>query len=462
MKNIVFILTDQQHYRTLRANGCPEADTPCLDRLVAEGLNFRNHQVVSPVCSPSRGAIWTGLLPSESGLCANGCALSEGSMTLPKVFGAEGFATAHFGKLHLEPVMSQGLIPRTYGFETCEIGEGDQYLTHDAYNLWLRQREPRAFFAHYHRMGENGHARAYAAELREDLTHSAWVTERACSWLSDRRRDRRPFLLSLGYFDPHHAWNPCEPYASRWALRAVSAPAVASGDLPSKPAHWRGGHGLDPFDLASIIRSYHAMISHVDACVARILGALEASGLLQDTIVVFSSDHGEFLGNHGKLFKGPFLCDDLLRVPMIVWDGARRGAGRAVDGLTSSLDFYATLPELAGFAPPPAPRARRFVDRSLTLFPDGLREHALSEWRAPPVNVGPTGTILSLRLPHERYVRYVNTGEEEYYRHRDDPCELCNLASSPETAARRSELCALLSEISPRSVDCGEVPSAPW
>ena len=99
VKNIIFILTDQQHFRSVRANGCAEADTPHLDRLTAEGINFQNHFVANPVCSPSHGAIWTGQNPSEKGLYANSCKLPEQACTLPRVFPKNDFASAYFGKL---------------------------------------------------------------------------------------------------------------------------------------------------------------------------------------------------------------------------------------------------------------------------------------------------------------------------------------------------------------------------
>ena len=461
MKNIVFILTDQQHFRTIRANGCAEADTPHLDRLAAEGINFQNHFVANPVCSPSRGAIWTGRFPSENGLYANGCKLPEESPTLPQVFSANGFATAHFGKLHLEPTMNHGLSHCSYGFETCELGEGDQFLTHDDYNLWLREKNPRAFFEYYHQMGEKGHIRAYTSNLPEELTLSHWVTERGTNWLADRKSDARPFFLSLGFFDPHHAWNPCEPYASQWAGRAIEMPGVDPADLACKPAHWAGGHGLDPFDLSSIIRSYHAMVSHLDACVGRLMETLEATGLAKDTIVVFSSDHGEFLGNHGKLFKGPFLCDDLLRVPLIVWDGARRVGGKSTDSLTSSLDFWSTLPALAGIENNPTAHSRRMLDNNLALLPDGPRSEVVSEWRSHPFEQGSGGNITSIRTPEARYVRYANTGDEELYDLTTDPAETRNLASDPKWVDTKVSLAERLNNAAP-PVPNAPPPSAPW
>ncbi len=446
MKNLIFFLTDQQHFRTLQANGCPEALTPNMDRLAREGLNFQKHFVVNPVSSPSRGAIWSGRMPSVNGLYGNGCSLPPDCPTLIDLFNENGFATGHVGKLHLEPTMTEGLEPNDFGFDFFRLGEGDQWLSHDHYNLWLREQNPNAFFHHYHQMAEEGHMKAYADNLPEELSHNAWVTAESIAWMNKQAGDNKPFFLSMGYFDPHHAWNPVEPYATEWAFREVSPPHHPPASCPKKPAHWgvMDQTHNDPFWMSSIIRSYHAMIQHLDDCLGRLLDALEASGELENTVIVFSSDHGEFLGNHGRIFKGPYLCDDLLQVPLIVWDGARRNTQQGeVSPLTSSLDLYPSLATLAGIEQIPETDGQPFLTHELELCTQP-RDFVISEWREHQHDQGLTGDILSIRTENERYVRYANTGEEEYYRHGEDPYELHNLAADPDTAERRAALAELL------------------
>lgn len=462
-KNILFFLTDQQHYRTLRENGCPEALTPNIDRLAREGINFQNHFVANPVCSPSRGAIWTGRYPSENGLYGNGCALPESERTLPMVLKGHGYATGHVGKLHLEPAMTHGLTHRSYGFDHCQIAEGDQYLTHDDYNLWLRDKSPKAFFDYYHQMAEQGHAKAYVANIPEALSLNAWITDASIAWMRHQTGSDKPFFLSMGFFDPHHAWNPCEPYASDWAFRAVSPPQYDPRDCEKKPSLWAEFElARDPFALSSIIRSYHAMLSHIDACLGRLLEALEASGQLENTIIVFSSDHGEFLGNHGRLFKGPYLCDDLLRVPLVIWDGAHQNSVKGKTSiLTSSLDFFPTFKALAGIQNFATPRGIRIVDSDLNIAPDGEQEFVISEWRMHPHSGNASDDILTIRTRDQRYVSYATTGEEEFYQHKSDPFELNNLADDPSTEEDRRQLAALLSQHAPQR-GTWPAPKAPW
>ena len=459
-KNVIFILSDQQHYRSLQANGCPEARTPNLDRLLNEGINFRNHYVVNPVCSPSRGAIWTGRYPSTNGLYGNGCTLPDAETTLPMEFSKNGFTTAHYGKLHLEPTTTHGLEHNSFGFDTCLIAEGDQFLSHDDYGIWLRTNHPKECQEHLYQMGLEGHMKAFVSNLPEELTHTNWVTNHGIDFINNRQPSDQPYLLSLGYFDPHHAWNPCEPYASEWAYREVSQPKYDADDLSKKPKHWGDEFCREPNELSAIIRSYHAMIEHIDANIGRLIEALKKSGELENTIIVFSSDHGEFLGNHGKIFKGPYLCDDLLRVPLIVWDGAQRKSGETVESLTSALDFYPTLSALAGFDAAPT-EGQCFLDNDLNVDPDGAREHVISEWRMQPFTEGSGGDILSIRTATDRYVYYANTDEEEYYLHSEDPYEVNNLGSDKGTAERRQQLRELLRTAGPST---GEwpLPTGPW
>jgi len=461
-KNIVLFLTDQQHFRTIQANGCPEAMTPTMDRLAREGLNFQNHYVAHPVCSPSRGAIWTGRYPSENGLYGNGCTLPAGEKTVPMALSEQGYATGHFGKLHLEPTMTHGLTHETFGFETCKIAEGDQYLTHDDYNLWLREKDPKAFQDYYQQMGEEGHAKAYVANIPEELSLNAWVTNESIAWMQAQQDSEKPFFLSMGYFDPHHAWNPCEPYASRFAFREVSAPQYHPDDIAQKPSLWEEWpESRDPFFISNIIRSYHAMIAHLDACLDRLIQALAAAGQLEDTVIVMSSDHGEFLGNHGRLFKGPYLCDDILKVPLIIWDG---GQGNQIKGnlpyLTSSIDFYPTFLALAGI-PLGQDTQRPIVDAELNPVPCGERPYAISEWRMHPNREQTSDDILSVRTRDQRYVWYAHSREEEYYEHASDPFELHNRAAEAETQHAREHLASVLQDEGSQR-GAWPAPAAPW
>lgn len=451
--NIIFILTDQQHYRTHKATGFPQARTPHLDRLAAEGLNFRQHMVANPVCSPSRGAIWTGKLPSETGLCGNGCRFAGEPETFVTPLNEAGYHTAHFGKMHLVPCLNRIDPHPAYGFREFLCGEGDQWLLHDDYNNWFRCNYPMDFLQHYVKMIEAGYDQPHTARIREDQTHSAWVTRHGMDFLDRQKGADQPFFLSLGYFDPHHAFNPCEPYASLWEEAEVPDPVFNPDQWKTMPSFLQNVFKdsvfhRDPAYMRRVIRAYHAMMTHLDDCIGKLLQKLEDNGQLENTLIVYSSDHGEFLGNHGRLFKGGYLLDDLLRVPLFVWHGNPRKRRQAtIDSVTSSLDFRPTFLTLAGLPQEPTRCSQAFLDPDLNVHPDGPRGFAVSEWRVAPYD--PPNDILSLRTGQYRLTVYGESDEGELYDHAVDPDELNNRYTDPAYRITRDVLEAQFGEAIP-------------
>jgi arylsulfatase A-like enzyme len=435
MRNVILILTDQQHYRTLGVHGVPEARTPNLDRLASLGVDFQNHIVTNPVCSPSRGSIMTGLYPSEHGLWGNGCRLPEHVPTLAQAMRAAGFQTAHFGKLHLVPIVNRTEKHPSYGFETCEVAEGDQQLLDDEYFRWLRTTDPDLFIAYVTEMYEKGHVNGYKSLMPEEKHLSTWVTRRACDWLRHRRRKDQPFFLSVGYFDPHHAFNPCEPYASMYDSIEVTPPVGREGSHETRPVQYQQRSNslkrtmADQAKVQAILRAYHAMMAHVDKCVGDLLTAVSEQGLDQETLVVFSSDHGELLCNHGLLWKGPLLLDDVLRVPLIVSIPGGGIEPLATAELSSAVDLMATIQAAAGVEQPIRGSGRPLLDAQLRPFPEGPREYALCEWEQP--GNGLTSSLRCIRTKTHKLVQYAGGQAGELYDLAKDPSEFENLYNAP-------------------------------
>ncbi|MEM1213140.1 MAG: sulfatase-like hydrolase/transferase [Planctomycetota bacterium] len=445
--NILFICTDQQRFDAIGCNGAPHARTPNVDRLARDGLNFQNHFATNPVCSPARASMMTGLHTTEHGLWANGCDLPTHHTTIPQALqqGA-GYQTAHFGKLHLESIIRRIRPHDPYGFETCSVSEGDQQLIDDDYFRWLRSEHPNAFVEALAQMYEQGHSSAYTNCLPEPLTMSAFVTRQACNWLESSRDDSKPFYLSVGYFDPHHAFNPCEPYASDFAETDCGEPFFDAESIDGRPQHYReafaGIQGVtrDASRIAAIRRSYHAMAAHVDDCVGRILRSLEQAGLSENTLVVFSSDHGEMLGEHGLLWKGPWLLDDLLKVPLVMnIPGAPLG-GRSVEGLTSAVDLFATFQAVAGIGSDKAvpSSGRPFFDADRSLFPVGERDFCLAEWEHPSDQA--SSSLRCIRTATHKLVHYNRGDAGEFYCLVDDPREARNRFGDPDVADAQRDL----------------------
>ena len=445
-KNIVFIISDQQRYDTLGCNGNKLAKTPVLDGLAEKGLNFKNHQVANPVCCPSRGTIFSGKYISNHSLWAMGNRLDEDEETIPKVFNAAGYQTAHFGKMHLIPILDRIGQHPDYGFQTFEVAEGDQqYTSDDAYTNWLRKTAPNDFMAYMGEVFHKGHNDGYASKLKEELHHSTWVTDRAENWLGNERDPSKPFLLSLGYFDPHHAFNPVEPYASMFDDVDFPAPPNDAAYFEGKPTHYKDrlqatkGTMEDPNRIQSVQRAYAAMVAHIDHCIGRVVQQLEAQNLLENTVIVFSTDHGEFLGDHGMLWKGAYLTENLLHVPLII-----AGAGithAEVEALTSSVDFFATLPALAGIENVDPKDGLPMMGTDGSLFPQGAHDALYAEfndrsWKSP-------NAVRSVRTERWRLIVYPDQDiVSEFYDLKNDPTEVhnCYLSQDPEIAAARDAL----------------------
>jgi arylsulfatase A-like enzyme len=441
-RNIVFILTDQQRYDTLGIDGSPVAKTPNLDALARAGICFDNHFVTNPVCSPSRGSIWTGLYPSQNGLWGNGGALDESLPTCASVLRDGGWQTAHFGKMHLVPILARTEPHPPYGFQTIEVAEGDQqYPPDDAYFNWLRAREPVLFADYLQELYTKGQAKGYTSKLPTHLHMSEWVADRGIDWLENKRDPDQPFFLSLGFFDPHHAFNPVSEYAEQFADVDIPEPVFVEGSMEKRPVQYQQRYKFtekitrDRPTMLETQRAYHAMVTHVDACVGRVVEKIKAAGLWEDTVIVFSSDHGELIGDHGLLWKGPMLLDSLMHVPLIMAGGGIE-AGQRIEGLTSSVDLAATFVGAAGCPSEGWMTSGHQIladdqHGHLKVDPAALRSEVYAEYDEG--NDGPTSCLRMLRTATRKLIRHPDVPEaSEFYDLAADPSETWNVAAAAE------------------------------
>jgi arylsulfatase A-like enzyme len=397
MKNVILLHADQMRADGLGCMGNRFARTPRIDELAAGGTVYTRHVASNPICSPSRASLLTGLYPPGHGLWCNGVALNrrdfveiderpgEGEtavLTEPKtmadVFAEAGYDTASFGKLHLTPTRA----PVTYGYpETCAaweagrfegwtgpyygfqhveltIGHGKNAFRGGHYAEWLRREHPDALEA----ARESGRdhpipalSQLYALPVPSRLHHSRWLAERMCSYLRERKGRKVPFFAFVGFPDPHHPFVPCEDVVGDFKAIEVPEPVDVDGrgveGSPLAGLCQMTAQGLTREDLRTVIRFTYAMIFQIDRAVGHILDELEATGLAEETVVAFTSDHGDFLGDHGRLQKALGASDALVRVPLVV---RAPGAGlpRRVTDATSNCDVLPTLTRLAGVKVP--------------------------------------------------------------------------------------------------------------
>ncbi len=323
--NVLFVTVDQMRGDCIGALGHPNVRTPHLDRMAREGVLFRNAFASGPVCVPTRKSCFSGLHPHEHGSLTNrdGDRLPW-SGSLLEHFADRGYRTGWVGKNH---TMAKDALEK--------LDKAD-----------IRDREP--FRAYNGYVPPHWHSAVYWPE--EDC-YPHVNTESAVAFLREASRD--PFFLHVSYFDPHPPYMAPARYASRYdsgdmVLPARTEPAALSGRL-ERYARAMGFGQLSREDLTETMRYYYAQIEWgVDRPLGRLLGTLEDRGLADSTIVVLTSDHGDFMGDYGMVRKGMFLYDSLLHVPLLWWAPGRIAEGVRTSALAQSADLFPTLAELTG------------------------------------------------------------------------------------------------------------------
>jgi arylsulfatase len=320
--NILLILTDQQRWDSLGCYGAPGVYTPNLDRLAAQGTRYARCYVNGTICTPSRASLWTGKhIPGHGVHSLHDC-LPEDEILFPKRLQEAGYDTALFGKLHVSGHYRE--YDRRHpndGFGTYEWASDPfgPWGMENAYLDWLADRDPD--------LREEIRQNSRATGNIPVASHmTAWAAERTIDFLGGRSSGKKPFFCCMSVFDPHSPYTN-HPKESEDALDVPNLPDVIAADqlFEGRPlAHemenkW-GTKVPAPETLAEWRVGYHAGIAHIDAQVGRVLAELGAQGLAEDTVVIFTSDHGDMLGDHGLMTKGAYFYDACTRVPMIVHD----------------------------------------------------------------------------------------------------------------------------------------------
>lgn len=408
--NIICIVTDDQAAWTIGAYGNKEVKTPNMDRLAREGALFRRAFTATPVCSPSRASYFTGrygtqvritdyISPQEG---AAGVGLPDAALSWPEILRRHGYRTALFGKWHLGDL--PGFHPTKHGFDHFFgfVGGG------------VKPMDPT--------FEEDGKAKVFKGYGGDILT------DRAIDFLA-RNKDK-PFAVCLHFREPH------APYAP---VPKVDADVYRDLD-PTIPSF----KGLDPAQVKRLTREYYASVHSIDRNLGRLLKALEDLGLLDDTIILFTSDHGYSIGHHGILHKGngvwivggvmgprrPNMFDINLRVPLIIrWPGVIR-PGTVRDEMVSNID---TFPTILGMLGVPAPKYKHEgADFSPLLRGEKTpwRQHVFAQY---DIHNFALGFMRSIRTDRWHLVRHhLAEHMDELYDLEKDPHEQTNLAKNPK------------------------------
>jgi len=430
--NIVFLMADQMRGDFLGCAGNAAVHSPNLDRLAAEGVRFARAYSSAPSCTPARAAILTGQSPWGHGMLGYARVAPRYPHELPRLMDAAGYYPYAIGKNHFHP---QRNLHGYAGAELDESGRRENADFESDYHRWFRETAPE-LDPDATGVGWNDYpAKAYA--LDEGLHPTRWTGDRAVAFLEDYDRDQ-PFFLKVSFARPHSPYDPPRRFLDAVDPADVPAFAVGAwseeehGDI-SKPDKWSAArNNLGAEVTAASRRAYAASIAFVDEQVGRILETLERRGLLENSVILFTSDHGDMLGDH-HLWRKTYAYEGSAGVPMLLSWGdqvlqAERGQVR--QELVELRDLLPTFLDVAGAPVPEAVEGRSLFDplrgrggpwrQQLDL------EHSTCYW--------PANNWTALTDARWKYVFGAHDGREQLFDLADDPHEQRDLASDPEHA----------------------------
>jgi arylsulfatase A-like enzyme len=349
--NIILITGDHLRWNHVAANGNPAIVTPHMDRVAREGVTFTLCTTVGVACAPNRASLFTGRYPNAHRLMTNGIPMPQTEVTLTHVLRDAGYYTGQMGKLHFLPHSGRNhREPHPpYGFHQMRLSD-EPGCYDDAYGLWLDAQGPEVRRkANVKMPGQRGVFEYYTFEGDERTTHAHWVASETVRFIEENRH--RPFFVHAGFYAPHP---PLNPPASMLAL-------YRDAELP--PRHWRADEAQylpanmqkavlrlanTPEDTWTAYRKhFYAMVSNLDRNIGRIVEAAD----LSNTIVVVTSDHGDYLGDHNLTGKSALPYDGSMRIPLLM-RGPGIPSGARSDEVVEIVDVMPTLLELIGLKPP--------------------------------------------------------------------------------------------------------------
>ncbi len=446
--NILLILTDQHRLSAVGAYGETVCQTPNIDRLAEEGIRFENTYTACPVCSPARGTIMTGCYPHSHGIVSNihnlgTCVheLQDRPELLSRQFEANGYSVGYSGKWHLGSDQTTAFgapnnpsLPRDVGFEGQNFPnhggggfgypEYQKYLSDNGYEHTVKP------------WGETTQPKFGAGELAGPIESTVpyFLTQHTMDLIDDFQKRESPFFHWHNFWGPHGPYYAPEEFLNLY--RNVEIPPWSNYTWPSRtipgphhvkihPDHER----LSWEDWEMAIRYYYAFTSLIDSQIGRLMGHLKSTGILDNTIVIFSADHGETLGSHGGLTdKGWHHFEEIHRIPLIVRFPDSTGAGQVRSQFASLADLYPTLLDLAG-----ASWDSEAV-HGTSLTP--LMSDPSTAWRDTVVSEfgGVNSLAITMRTLRHGNLKfgYNCVCEDELYDLESDPDETRNLINHPD------------------------------
>ncbi len=476
--NVLLITSDQQHWNTIgRFN--KEIKTPNLDKMTREGTMFTRAYCTNPTCTPCRASIITGKYPSQHGAWSLGTKLPETEHTVGEDFVNVGYRTALVGKAHFQPLGSTKEFPSLesdpifydfkfwkkfhgpfYGFEHIDLARNhtDEHWVGQHYVLWMEENGLKNWRDYFRPpVGKKPKEQLYKWLIPEKYHYDTWIAERTNILLEKFAKKGENFFIWSSFFDPHPPYLVPEPWDTMYDTEKLTIPSVVDGEHKNNPPHlkltqelnpdfspWKEtGFALHGFhthrkkinSLPKDIAIYYAMISLMDKYIGKILDKLDKLGLSENTVVVFSTDHGHFFGQHGLVQKGAFHYEDMIKIPFIVRYPGKVPANRQSGSLQSLVDLAPTFLSLAGI---PIPRTMSGVNQTDVWFgnKEAIRESVIIENRHEPTTVN----LKTYVDDSYKITVYYNRDYGELFDLKNDPDEVKNLWNNKKYARIKSDL----------------------
>lgn len=444
--NIVLIYTDQQRWDTIAALGNSHIRTPNLDRLCRTGTAFDHAFVNCPVCMPSRMSMLSGRYPAALGIAHNGIEMPHDIECVQHILGRYDYRTANIGKLHFRNHAAYGRDHRdphpSYGFETM-INSDEPGCYDDAYIKWVERHDPSAVELCrsdtppawvgepvYHARREV--TTPYVFRGPEHLTHTAFVADETCSYI--RRHASDTFFCIAGIYAPHCPINPPQRFVDMYDPAEMPLP-VRNED--ENFVDRKTGEPVPDDQWRKVKAYYYALVSHIDDQVGRIIETIEELGLREKTLIVFTADHGENLGDHGLVAKGQ-AYDSSSRVPLVFSMPGTVAEGEVSHEIVEAVDIVPTFLDFAGVQQPREVRGASLspavaAGKSVAGEQEPGDRHAR---RSAFIELGSEQLGRHYKAVRTKEYLYVchRDGSEEFYLLANDPDQLANVADDPAAA----------------------------